>query len=188
MKTPEPGNRVPCQGSLSVWTETQEVDSSWVTWPGSPLLLQQTRGGPSPTSAAGGGGRAEPAGPHSRAGERLIFSTWPLFPAWRELGGQSREEGGQGGQGDLEAGPQGMSDCAPLPSPREPGHRAGSSAAVQRGYEEDAVLILQLVVQLALAQEREEETIRGFSSAGGGGLATLGEEERIYQKNGGPAY
>lgn len=61
---------------------------------------------------------------------------------------------------------------------------------MQRGYEEDAVLVLQLVVQLALAQEREEETIRGFSSAGGRGgrgLTTLGEEEKIYQKNGGPA-
>lgn len=49
-----------------------------------------------------------------------------------------------------------MSDCALLPTPREPGPRAGPSAAMQRGYEEDAVLVLQLVVQLALVQERKE--------------------------------
>ena len=48
-----------------------------------------------------------PAFPCSRARERLIFSTWPLFPAWRELKGQSREESSQRGQEDLEVGPQG---------------------------------------------------------------------------------
>lgn len=64
---------------------------------GTVLLLTHQRD-PSPTSAAG---RSAPLGrlsalPCSRAWERLIFSTWPLFPAWRELGGQGREEGSQG--------------------------------------------------------------------------------------------
>lgn len=62
---------------------------------------------------------------------------------------------------------------------------------MQRGYEEDAVLVLQLVVELTLVQGRKEETIRGFTPAvgtGGGGLATLGEKDKIYQKNGCPAH
>ena len=45
-----------------------------------------------------------PAFPCSRAPERLIFSTWPLFSAWRELKGQSREESSQGGQEDYKQG------------------------------------------------------------------------------------
>lgn len=84
-----------------------------------------------------------------------------------------------------------MSDRALLPTPREPRHRGGPSAAMQRGYEEDAVLVLQLVVELTLVQGRKEETIRGFTPAvgtGGGGLATLGEKDKIYQKNGCPAH
>lgn len=69
-----------------------------------------------------------------------------------------------------------MSDCARPPTPREPEHQVGPSAAMQCGYEEDAVLVLQLVVQLALVQERKEEIVSGFSSAvgrGRGGLAAL---------------
>lgn len=74
-----------------------------------------------------------------------------------------------------------MSDCARLPTPREPEHRVGPSAAMQCGYEEDAVLVLQLVVQLALVQERKDEIVSGFSSAvgwGRGGLAALEEKEK----------
>lgn len=57
---------------------------------------------------------------------------------------------------------------------------------MERGYEEDAVLVLKLVVQLALVQERsQEETIRAMfcsysQGAGRGrrwGLAALGEKE-----------
>lgn len=71
---------------------------------------------------------------------------WPLFPAWRERRGQTREENRQGGQEDLEAGPKGTADG--LATPRRLRHRGGPLAAVQRGYEEDAVLVLKLVVQL----------------------------------------
>lgn len=62
---------------------------------------------------------------------------------------------------------------------------------MQSGYEEDAVLVLQLVVELALVPGRKEETIRGFAPAvgtGGGGLVALGEKDKIYQKNGCPAH
>lgn len=52
-----------------------------------------------------------------------------------------------------------MSDCSLLSAPRGPGTERGS-ATVQSGYEEDAVLVLQLVVQLTLVRERNEETIR----------------------------
>lgn len=74
-----------------------------------------------------------------------------------------------------------MSDCSLLPTPREPGHSAGPSAAVQRGYEEDVVLVLQLVVQLTLVQEREE-TVRALlpaspqRSGGKGGPGCFGKE------------
>lgn len=51
-----------------------------------------------------------------------------------------------------------MSDCSLLPTPG-PRHREGSLATMQSGYEEDAVLVLKLVVQLTLVQERNE-TIR----------------------------
>ena len=62
---------------------------------------------------------------------------------------------------------------------------------MQRGYEEDAVLVLKLVVQLPLVQERNEKTVKGTfpvssqvsgGEGGGEGLAALGEKDRSYQK------
>lgn len=41
-----------------------------------------------------------------------------------------------------------MSDCSLPPIPRGTRYREGPLASVQRGYEEDAVLVLKLVVQL----------------------------------------
>lgn len=54
-----------------------------------------------------------------------------------------------------------MSDCSVLLTPRGPRHREGPLAAVQRGYEEDAVLVLKLVVQLTLVQKRNKKTVKG---------------------------
>lgn len=125
-----------------------------------------------------GSGTCLPACPCSRACLRKAhFSTWPLFPAWRKPRGQIREESNEEGQGDLEAGSKGMSDCSLLPT-LGPRQREGSLATVQSGYEEDAVLVLKLVVQLTLVQERNEETIRAtfpvspqvLGGPGGGGV------------------
>lgn len=81
-----------------------------------------------------------------------------------------------------------MSDCSLPPIPRGTRYREGPLASVQRGYEEDAVLVLKLVVQLTLVQERNEETVRGtfplsfpFPSQGGG-LTALGEIESSRKK------
>lgn len=70
-----------------------------------------------------------------------------------------------------------MSDCSLLPTPRGPGTE-GSLATVQSGNEEDAVLVLKLVVQLPLVQERNEETITfpaspGVSGGPGGGCVCV---------------
>lgn len=73
----------------------------------------------------------------------------------------------------------------------------GPLAAVQGGDEEDAVLVLKLVVQLTLVQERnEDKTLRATFpvcpqvsrgvGVGGEGWAALGENDRIYQKTGFP--
>lgn len=62
---------------------------------------------------------------------------------------------------------------------------------MQRGDEEDAVLVLKLVVQLTLVQERNKKIVKGtfpVSPQGvergsrGRGLAALRGEDRIYQK------
>lgn len=61
---------------------------------------------------------------------------------------------------------------------------------MQRGDEEDAVLVLKLVVQLTLVQERKK-TVKGTFpvsprgvewGSGAQGLAALRGEDRIYQK------
>ena len=62
---------------------------------------------------------------------------------------------------------------------------------MQRGDEEDAVLVLKLVVQLTLVQERKKKTVKGTfpvspqgaeRGSGAWGLAALRGEDRIYQK------
>lgn len=48
-----------------------------------------------------------------------------------------------------------------LPTPRALRHREGPLATMQRGYEEDAVLVLKLVVQLTLVRERNRKRPSG---------------------------
>jgi hypothetical protein len=61
---------------------------------------------------------------------------------------------------------------------------------MQRGNEEYAVLVLQLVVQLTLGQERRAGTIRAQTqflprcwNGGRGELAALGDKDRLHQEN-----
>ena len=84
-----------------------------------------------------------------------------------------------------------MSDSSALPTPRGPRHGEGPLAAMQRGDEEDAVLVLKLVVQLTLVQERKKKTVKGTfpvsprgveRGSGAQALAALRGEDRIYQK------
>ena len=97
---------MPCQQSLRETQEGQQLGHLAAQTPSTPATRRGTLPHLScweeecPARAA--------AFPCSRARERLIFSTWPLFPAWRELKGQSSEESSQGGQEDLEVGPQGI--------------------------------------------------------------------------------
>lgn len=82
--------------------------------------------------------------------------------------------------------------CVPLA--KVPGLIAEASAAVQCGDEEDAVLVLQLVVQLPLGQEKGAGTIRTWSrSVPGIGthrrkVGALGKKGNPHQKNGEPAH
>lgn len=65
-----------------------------------------------------------------------------------------------------------------------------ASAAMQGGDEEDAILVLQLVVQLSLGQEKGAGTIRTWSrSLTGIGtqrrkVGALGKKENPQEKNG----
>lgn len=56
-------------------------------------------------------------------------------------------EGAQGTEWEGSQGPQGTSDRSVLPTPRGPRHREWPLATMQRGDDEDAVLVLKLVVQ-----------------------------------------
>ena len=97
---------MPCQQSLRETQEGQQLGHLAAQTPFTPATRRGTLPHLScweeecPARAA--------AFPCSRARERLIFSAWPLSPAWRELKGQSSEESSQGGQEDLEVGPQGI--------------------------------------------------------------------------------
>lgn len=108
--------------ALSVVTQRLDGDTgmegSWVTWPQGPLYSWQTRGAPSPTSAAGRG-RAGLRRPPARLPllmclRKAHFSTCPLFPAWRELGAQSKEEGSRG---DREPGSRVRGEVGRSPHP-----------------------------------------------------------------------
>ena len=93
---------MPCQWSLRETQEGQQLGHLAAQTPSTPA----TRRGTLPHLSCWEEecpARA-PAFPCSRARERLIFSTWPLFPAWRELKGQSRKESGPGGQKDYKQG------------------------------------------------------------------------------------
>ncbi|KAB1280490.1 hypothetical protein Cadr_000016299 [Camelus dromedarius] len=116
-----------------------------------------------------GWGRGE--GSQGSPGLAEISPTW----AAQTNAGYSRDPGPRSketharGDGDPHAGSgsacllvhlTGMGrDCRA--SARGPRHREGPLAAVQRGYEEDAVLVLKLIVQLTLVQERNEKTVKG---------------------------
>lgn len=128
------------------------MEGSWVTWPQSPSLLLSNQRGTLPHLSCwerecwAQAPACLPAPAHVPACERLI-----LAPGLFSLhgGNPGDRSGKKATKRDREVWKQGPRAClivlfSPL---RGPG-REGSLATMQSGYEEDAVLVLKLVVQL----------------------------------------
>lgn len=107
MKTPEPGSRVPRQGSLSVWTETQGV-AAGSPGQGAPSCYNKPEGYPPPPRLlVGEAGLSPPAPTH--VPEKGSFLAPGLFSL---PGGSSGDRAGKkAAKGDRETWKRGPSGC-----------------------------------------------------------------------------
>lgn len=148
------GTGVPSRPPLRAYIHQDIAASSWVTWAQSPSTPDTAQEHPPPPQllegVLGSGGCSPsllslPA--HVCLAQKGSFLAPGLFSCIQEAQGYSREGGSQGGRRTWKH-PRGLwLSCVPLA--KVLGLIEEASAAMQGGDEEDAILVLQLVVQLS---------------------------------------
>lgn len=118
------GTGVPSRPPLRAYIHQDIAASSWVTWaqsPSTPDTAQEHPPPPQLLEGVLGSGGCSPSLLSLPAHvppcpERLIFSTWPLFPAYRKLRGTAGKEAakGDGGPGSI----RGVCGCPVFPLQR----------------------------------------------------------------------